>query len=77
MSADQVRAAVLKGIAEAIDAAEVKEDTVLEQSGAWDSMAAVIVVSVLDQECDVRVTGEQVFACKTPLDVLRLAGLEP
>ena len=64
---------LLQGIAEALECASVTEATVLAEAGAWDSLAVVVVIGLIDEHCHAEVDGKALAACVTAGDVLRLA----
>lgn len=69
--------AILCGLAEIFEVAAVTPETDLHNSGgaAWDSLAIVCTIGLLDEKCGVEVSGEALFACDTAADVLKLAGV--
>lgn len=65
---------ILDGLAEIMELPSVAEDMPLDQLNGWDSLAIVCTVALLDEKAHVNVGGDQLFACKSVRDVLRLAG---
>jgi acyl carrier protein len=52
---------------------QVTSDTPLERLKLWDSMAVVMTVAAVENECDgKRVAGPAVWACKTVQDIIEL-----
>ncbi len=57
-----------------IDAHSIAGDEPLDGVGWWDSMAALVFMSLADQELHVTVSGTQLQQCKTVPDLLQLLG---
>lgn len=66
---------LLTGLAEILEASAVAPETLLADAGSWDSLAIVSTIALLDEH-GVEVTGQQLAACVTVADVLKLAGVE-
>ena len=66
---------LLTGLAEILEVPAVAPETLLADAGAWDSLAVVCTIALLDEKAGVEVDGEALAACVTVGDVLRLAGL--
>lgn len=69
--------AILKGLAEVLEVEAVTPATVLAEAGAWDSLAIVATMALLDDVAGVQTTGAKLAACRTVADVLALAGVAP
>ena len=67
--------AILAGLAEALELDSVTPETVLAECEAWDSMAVVMTIALLDEHAGVQVDGKKLSECRTVADVLRLAGV--
>lgn len=48
------------------------EDTVLREEEGWDSIASVSIVAMVFAEYDVQITGDELAACNTPADLIKL-----
>lgn len=55
-----------------IEEGTLKEDTLLEEVGEYDSMAKLSLIVMFDEEFGVKVEGETVKAFKTVSDILKL-----
>jgi acyl carrier protein len=65
---------LLQRLAETLDVEEtLSAETVLESLEEWDSLGALTVVSMFNDELGVTVTSEQVAAAVTVGDLLQLA----
>ena len=72
-----MKQAVLDGLADILEASSpLTPDTKLAEAGAWDSLAVVCTIALLDDKCGASVDGKALASCETAGDVLRLAGLE-
>jgi acyl carrier protein len=71
-----MKQALLDGIAEILEVTSVTEETVLAEAGAWDSLAIVCTIALIDEKAGVEVDGKALAACVTACDVLRLAGIK-
>jgi acyl carrier protein len=49
---------------------ELKEDMKLDELEAWDSMAKLSLIVLMDDEFDKKLTGEQIKSFKTVKDIL-------
>jgi acyl carrier protein len=55
----------------------VTEETDLQATGKWDSLAVVVTVGAIDQATGAVVDGVALGRCQIAADVLILAGLVP
>lgn len=69
-----LRTTLLAALADILEVAEVKPETVLDEVGSWDSMSVIVATSVIDDTCGRVVDGIALGACRTAGDVLVLAG---
>lgn len=65
---------LLTGLAEILEVPAVAPETLLADAGSLDSLAIVSTIALLDEH-EVEVTGQQLAACVTVADVLKLAGV--
>lgn len=72
-----MKEAILCGLAEILEVPNVQPETELHNSGgaAWDSLAIVCTIGLLDEKCGIEASGEALMACETAADVLKLAGV--
>lgn len=48
-------------------------DTVLGDLEEWDSLAFMLLIAFFDKQFGIRITFDEVRACATPADIIRLA----
>ncbi|MGI5892701.1 MAG: acyl carrier protein [Bacillota bacterium] len=53
-----------------LEEGELKEDMKLDELEAWDSMAKLSLIVLMDDEFDKKLTGEQIKSFKTVKDIL-------
>lgn len=66
---------LLTGLAEILEVPAVAPETLLADAGAWDSLAVVCTIALIDEKAGVEVDGQALAACVTVGDVLKLAGV--
>ncbi len=54
-----------------LDEDTLKEDTLLDEIEEWDSVAALSLIVLLDEEFDKTITGKQIKEFKTIGDILK------
>ena len=59
-------------VIEAVDVSNITIDTSLEDCPDWDSIAALSVMSEVDDEFDVIISADQMENCKTFADIIKL-----
>jgi acyl carrier protein len=66
----------IKLIEEALELDEniITEDTLMDEIEEFDSMGKLTLIVLFDDECNKKLTGEQIKAFKTVKDVLDLMG---
>ena len=57
-----------------IDSGAISGTELLKDAEWWDSMAALVFISLADEKCDVMVTGAQLQQCHSVPDLLALLG---
>lgn len=53
-----------------VDPAEIRESIELDGFEPWDSMSKLSLIVLMDDECNKKLTGEQIQAFKTIGDIL-------
>jgi acyl carrier protein len=68
---------ILAGLAAILEVPSLEPESVLGETGgaAWDSLAIVCTIALLDEKLGLEVSGEALVKCETAGDVLKLAGV--
>ncbi len=53
-----------------VEESEIKEDVVLDEFDAWDSMSKLSLIVMMDDECNKKLTGEDILQFKTIGDII-------
>ena len=53
---------------------ELRDDTNLASMDEWDSIAFMVLIAFFDKNFGKKITFEDLGACKTPRDLISLAG---
>ena len=54
------------------DASEIQADTEFRKLEEWDSMVALMVIAMIDEEYNVKITGEDIRSSNTISDLMSL-----
>lgn len=65
----------LKELAQVLEVSELTEDTDLE-SQSWNSLSLISVITLIDENFDVRINTEKLQNCHTAKDLLKLIEME-
>ena len=57
-----------------VPAGTIKPEVSLDALGCWDSMAALVFMSLADQKLQLAISGADVQKCKTVQDLIGLLG---
>lgn len=57
-----------------LEAGSLKEETILKEIPVWDSMAALSLIALCDEQFGKKLTGDQILQFKTVRDILDFIG---
>ena len=55
-----------------VEIEEIQENTILDDFDAWDSMTKLSLIVMMDDEFDVKLTGDMIKGFKTVGDILKV-----
>lgn len=63
---------IAEDVFEDTDRSEITKDSVFTDFDEWDSLTALSLIAMIDQEYDVKITGDEINSSKTLEDIFEI-----
>lgn len=63
---------IAEDVFEDTDRSEITKDSVFTDLDEWDSLTALSLIAMIDQEYDVKITGDEINSSKTLEDIFEI-----